>query len=770
MTKTCKKLLTSVLLALCLVISAFAIVACGKTPNEAVTYTVTVQTEEAPASGVVVKIRKGGATYSNQTTDADGKVSFELAADEYDVTLENLPAHYVVPATASLKLTAEKPDLTVTLEKSFTYTVKLVDEKGDPFYAEGVMVGICTLDGNCLTPVAIGTDGVAIVDAEAGDYKVQILGLPMNMVYEQDNGYYAGEHFSATLTEMTITIKEIPLATLDFSGAPMTAAEKEAFCADNWSFQYNPAAQEFDTYMLTLELDAGETGYFYITAPLEGKYYVFTDYTMIYAESTFNTDYFSRTFFYKAGQQHTITATNDSDETATATLVMTKPFSSYVALSATTNELALTVGRADAGAIVAYTPAATGKYTMTVLGNTSAAVTVSEYEPDDLLYELPEDGDYKKDASESFLYSKPYLKTTIYFVVTVKADKYPVALSVKLAKTGESVDTTTVVGVTETLAKPVKPEGKELFGVPMTDGTADTLTKSDGKYYYNGKQVYVKITEPLEKSRFSDGLMLAYMDIGGIFNPDYVFTTLTDTGSATLDYRLFIRGFEDYDYEPGIGGNVAKIPETLEEENCYANYVNDDGAYPLTEELEIFLKKFYEFNEFSLAWQLPSNAMDSDSAWLFPCYYYDDEIVADDIVGEYKFLSKVQWGTSMKVGDAKEEWQGGGLVTEDDYKLVVDKYGSYTIYELSWDGEYNQLDSGNWTKDGNTYTFTSSDPMWDDEGNPVDFVFTVTFDSTTGYIKLVGNDATEGDEYSDPQPATEWEFGTAPASEDDTQD
>ena len=753
MTKTCKKILTSVFLALLFVVSLVGIVACDKNPST-VTYSVTVEMpDKSPVSDVEVSISKGGATYEAKTTGANGKVTFDLAPDYYDVELDNLPENYVVPDDASLSLTSDSRNLTVTLAKASTYTVALVDENGDPYYSAGVTVGICTMDGNCLIPVELGTNGIAVIHATAGDYKVQINGLPANMTYDQDDHYYTGEYFSATKTEMTITIKELAVATLDFSGTPMTAAEKAAFAQSNWGYSFNPSAQEYDAYMLTMELRAGETGYFYITAALAGNYYVFTDDTMEYAESTFNTDYFSNMFTYKEGQKHTITATNNSGETATATLVMTKPFSNFVKLSAPTNDLALTVGRADASAIVAFTPAATGKYTLTVLGNTSAVVTVSEYEPDALLGELPEDGDYAQGASESFLYSEPYLETTIYFVVTVKADTYPAALNVKLEKTGESVDSKTVVAVSETLTKPAKPDGKELFGIPMANGTADTLTKSDGKYYYNGKQVYVKITEPLESNRYASQYSLAYMDMEYQLAATYVFTKLTDTGSVTRDYRLFIRGFEDYDYTPGMTGNVAHIPETLTQPNCYANFTNADGVYPLTEELETFLKEFFEFNEYSLLWQLPDEAMFSDSAWLFPCYYYDDELIPDDIVGEYMFLSRVKWGDTIKVGDPKQE---GGFVTANDYKLVVDKFGTFTVYALYSDN-YDMEFNGTWSKDGDTYTFVYS--FFGDTTT-----YSVTFDKEAGYIKLVGDD---GDPDTN-DGATIWEFGDAvPGDEND---
>ena len=206
MTKTCKKTLITVFLALfaaCL----FLFAACNddKPEDNAVTYTVTVMTDATtPAAGVKVAVRKGGATYESKTTDANGKVEFELVPDSYEIALSSLPAHYSLAADADVSLTAEKRSLTVTLSENFSYKVTLVNPDGTPFYAEGVRVGICTLSGNCLTPELLGTDGVARCEADKSDYHVQILNLPATAAFEKDaDGYYTGENFSAENTELT---------------------------------------------------------------------------------------------------------------------------------------------------------------------------------------------------------------------------------------------------------------------------------------------------------------------------------------------------------------------------------------------------------------------------------------------------------------------------------------------------------------------------------------------------------------------------------------
>ncbi|MDE7086599.1 MAG: hypothetical protein K2O67_00215, partial [Clostridia bacterium] len=142
-------------------------------------------------------------------------------------------------------------------------------------------------------------------------------------------------------------------------------------------------------------------------------------------------------------------------------------------------------------------------------------------------------------------------------------------------------------------------------------------------------------------------------------------------------------------------------------------------------------------------WNVPLEA-DLESAWLFPCYYYDDikeEGEADAIVGEYEFVSHMAYGDETKVGDQKEiGWDDEkqesimGTVTKADYKLVVDKNNKFTIYE-SVNDEYEKLDGGSWSKTDGVYSFTIPSP-WG--GDPI--AYTVTFNSETGEITLNDSD------------------------------
>ena len=231
MTKTCKKILLSVFLALCFVLCLGAFAACGGESNNNYTYTVTVKLEDdKPASNVRVKPKKGNAGYTAKRTGADGKVTFELPLDDYTVEI-TAPDHYSVPEDANLSLTKDSRDLSVTLSKNFTYTVSLVNPDNTPFYAENISIGMCTFDGNCQDAGTIGSDGVLIIDADPNNYHIKITGLPATATYDQDSeGYYTGASFSPTVTTMTIVIK--PVSVVDFA-TPMTDEEKEEFAKNH---------------------------------------------------------------------------------------------------------------------------------------------------------------------------------------------------------------------------------------------------------------------------------------------------------------------------------------------------------------------------------------------------------------------------------------------------------------------------------------------------------------------------------------------------------
>lgn len=750
MSKLSKKVIITCLLALCFALCLCLLGACDTKPeptDDAVAYTVTVKTDETTAaSGVKVKVKKGSATFESKDTDANGKVEFSLSPDNYTVELSSLPEFYSVPDNATVALSKDSRDITIVLEKAFVYTVKLVDASGNPYVADGVTVGVCTLEGNCLEAVALRAGGVAIIPAAAGDYHVKVYDLPETALIEcDDDGYYTGENFSATKTEMTIVV--YPVTILN-AGTAMTDAEKTEFKANNSSFN-----TKYSSYKATAEVPAGKAAYFAVKADITGVYYLYKD-----GELTFTTSSASGMFLeynnLKAGDLFMIYVQNDGTAPATAQVVVSVPFSSYITHEGVGAELDVKVGKAATNAIIAFTPKEAGTYKMTVQGEAVTAVSVSNTAPDEEVVDadMPAESEFKKNASAAAVVHLDQVESLapVYFAITAKA---PVDFKIKIEKTAASQDSRVEAEVKETLAVYTKPQDKVLKGVPMNGETK--LVLAGGVYHLGtaeGPVVVVKITSAVDTDRFSDGGRLAYLDLDvdarfakyeiKSFNDDNTVLTIKN-------YAKFIRGFVGYEMNEQ---RQYVIPTNIETETYYAKFVNEDGVYPLTAELKTFLEDFYTANSESFYSSISLEAK-TGYEWMFPCYYYDDEnggdVEKDAIVGEYKFVSSKANGETIKVGDESF----GATITEDSYKLVVNENGTYKILEYdNFNGGYNErfpYEEGTWKKNGEVYTFNTMG---------ADYT-SATFNSATGALKLVDTVA-----------EIEWEFvkpSATPAPEQD---
>ena len=705
MKKHSKSLFLTVLLAVCFAVTTCLLFACGSDGNKDsdVTYTVTVKKDaETPASGVKVQLRKNNTLLGDPVaTGTDGKVAIEAAPDTYTVRLTNLPANHSIPDGTSLTVSKDNPNLTVTLQKDFVYTVKLVKPDGTPFYAQGVQVGICKVsDGQCLSPVDLGTNGIATISGEKSSYHVQIAGLSAAYHIDVDEkGYCIGAELTGTVTEATVTVYEV--SKIDLDGKAMSDEDKTAFAALNSS--YDADAQERTAYKGEKQLTAKNAVCFSVTPKITGKYKFFTSGSVTWTASWSGGNFVSE-YTLEADKTYLFTAKNNGDQAVNAQFVLAVPSSSYIVQSGKGADLDLELLKASDYAVVVFTPTEAGTYTLTVQGETVAYANVAKDEAT-AVGTKPQDSDYKKGASAEIIVaaSKVAKGLPVYFAVTVKADSYPVTANIKIVKTQAGQDKTTDVTVTETLSQFDKPADKELCGVPL-DGTAN-LVKNGNYYYYNDKQVVVNITGYLDSDRFYDSGMLAYLDSTEQGPPaKYTYNQAEeDQADDILDYQKFLRGFTYEEYASGKLGLMP--PEDISTEVYYAKYVNEDGVYPLTEELQTFLKHFYMANA---TWidsldnpffaQLPADTA-KGCEWMFPLYYYDAATPADPIVGTYNFITYTDRSDNTDTAGENDTPEEACTLTITDNNFTIalnSRMGSDTVY------------SGTWENANGTYTFTNT--------------------------------------------------------------
>lgn len=659
MAKHSRKSILAIVLTLCAALCLGIFAACndddGNTAptDQPVTYTVTVmQDATTPAAGVKVTVKKGSAAFAPKTTGADGKVTFELVPDDYEITLTSIPDHYTAPS--GLALTKDNQNVTFTLERKPLYTVKLVNPDNSPYYADGVMVGVCDAE-SCRAPVALNEQGVAVIEEEKGEYHVQIQGLPKDRAYKWISSsaanYYSEEEFKNEVTEMTIVI--YPVTVIE-TVTPMTDAEKTAYTDEKgWSFKSGSTA-----YKVSATIPAGESAYYSITPSRSGKYtlYKTDEYYSKWSWLQYGTNFANngnQNFFpvMEADKTYYLGVHNTDEENDNEVeFVIEAPVSSYHEVTSA-QDLSVRVDNADAYAVIEFKPTEAGAYKATAQGNQTAIKTVNGLMLD---YVTFEDDEYDENSACNIRFTNDKLGDTVYIVVSAKSggNNYPASFTVKLEKTHALEDTTTVVAVEEELKKFGEQAGKELIPVEL-DGSDTIYYDEENGYYRLGDEndkkaddpiVVVLLTKDLDPDRFylDKARTLVYLEMAtnGRIAP-YVFDVTEDKeslekGNDYIDYRAMLRGFAEYTKTPSKDGFTLSVPDKMDVEEYYANYVNSDGVYPLTKELKEYLEWFVEYaNEYAYNNQGRLLIPDGEENWMFACYYYGVGLT-DDIIGEYE--------------------------------------------------------------------------------------------------------------------------------------
>lgn len=764
MAKPSRKSILAIILTLCTALCLGIFAACNDdndntTPtDQPVTYTVTImQDAETPAEGVRVTVSKGSAAFAPKTTGEDGKVTFELVPDDYQLALANLPDHYEAPATG-LALNKTNQNVTITLARKPVYKVKLVNPDNTPYYAANVYVGVCD-DTSCRTPVAINNQGVAEIEEQTGDYHVQIQGLPADRAYSWvpsvAGNYYKTVHGDDQFLveegnmEMTIVIYAVNIIE---SIVPMTENEKIAYQEEHGEVYFKSGST---AYKVNAKIPANTTVYYSVTPEYSIKYELLgigndSSITWLCYSTAFNNNGYQYFPVMEAGKTNYFGITNtDTESEMEVEFVIEAPAASYHEVTSVKN-VNVRIDNEDAYVVIEFKPTAAAAYRVIVQGE-QTAIELLETETELVNY-WGYYGDYEENAECTVRFASDMIGKTVYLVVLVKPEdgKYPATATVEFVKANDLVDTTTDVEVKATLTQFADNEDNEKTLIPIDlDGTDTIYYDEDKGYYRLGDGEDPKASDPivvvmLKKNLDSDrlylgeGAPLIYLEMAtnGQIAP-YVFDvtedkTDTSKGNSYLDYRKMLRGFVEYD-KPSNSRDNLSIPEELEEENCYVNYVNSDGVYPLTEELKEYLQLFAKY-----AAEYKKNNMgqdlipEGDENWMFACYYYGVEVVlTDDIIGEYE--------------------------DEEGNTLTVKSNGKYTItfsYGMTEGGRWKKIESGDeeakfylfkgagsfagiydveLKEDGTLeFCYNENDFMYD-EGNP--FLVAFTFGDPSGNVE-----------------------------------
>ena len=116
------------------------------------------------------------------------------------VVMLSLAACGEIPAETTAPTTAPTVQTTLpTAEKNPSYTVKVVDQSGNPI--AGAMVQLCS--ESCI-PALTNAEGIATYNVAEANYKVSFVSLPAGYDYTTTETEF---YFDAGSMEMTITLK-----------------------------------------------------------------------------------------------------------------------------------------------------------------------------------------------------------------------------------------------------------------------------------------------------------------------------------------------------------------------------------------------------------------------------------------------------------------------------------------------------------------------------------------------------------------------------------
>ena len=166
------------------------------TPQNEISYKVTVQnSDDTPASDVIVKVLKGGEELSFKLVGPTGFVTFKLAEDSYTVRIETPSGEALHYDAEAAVLTPAAPEITLTVHETVTATFPLnaPSKRGDYGSFDAAALG----------------EGQAFISYNSGDYTYVVFTPTRPGMYE-----FSCEGEDATLSYhgAPINVFETPLA------------------------------------------------------------------------------------------------------------------------------------------------------------------------------------------------------------------------------------------------------------------------------------------------------------------------------------------------------------------------------------------------------------------------------------------------------------------------------------------------------------------------------------------------------------------------------
>ncbi|MDE7158139.1 MAG: Ig-like domain-containing protein [Clostridiales bacterium] len=511
------------------------------------------------------------------------------------------------------------------IPQALTYSVTVHDENG------AAVSGVKVKFGNFTETT--GSDGKASMLLETGDYTISLSGLPEGYTYSQDIKLTAEtREVIATLVKGDGTPppvvpvdpnapREYRVTVLYPDGTPVTGINVQ-FCVGNLCLtpiDVNTQGQASmtrkpDNYHVKINnLPAG------YTYPQNGDGY--------YTEEEFSATKLSMTI----------------------TLVSTAAPQGSVTEAKNTGTYDVTLNGKGSYATVNFAPSLPGEYEISSLTN--------EYDPMVGYYSYiwsqtgwnSLENEFKNDnvseTDKNFKYAvKIYTDQVLggdgkpsgivfqfrIFLNDKKVDgtdvEFPATFQVKIERIGDAnrrAINTKDATLTATLSQFEAANGRTSKSVAMDGSAQRVFNKTDGFYHLNsvdGPIVMVLLTKPC---KYLDRELTEMDAISGNMGGDsnvYIYdetpAEIRNDESKPLqyvDYRLILRGRKAYMTDG------QKPSETAQE--YYTKYVNADGYYGLTKDLEKFLKGYVAQNGSYIKGQTPTATQ--EDLWLFACYYYE---------------------------------------------------------------------------------------------------------------------------------------------------